>query len=239
MTSSNLAAALAHPQPRLRASLLIAGLLALGACAGMPDKKADTPPVTPSERYAIHVDPAPQDLKLGAHASGLSPAQTDALRVFVGLWEADDRKPITIMAPEHGPAAAAVFRTASGARDSLIAAGVPASEIQLIGYEAGGAADAPIRISFMSYTASGPQCGHGWEDIAKTYSNESYRQFGCAVTANMAAQIADPEDLLHPRAMGPSDATRRENVLDKYRTGTTTATAKDTQANGAVSSSGQ
>jgi pilus assembly protein CpaD len=235
MSSNNPAAF----QSRSRASLVALGLLALSACAGVPDKKTDTPPVTPSERYAMRVDPAPQELKLGPHASGLSPAQTDALRVFVGLWDADDRKPITIMAPEHGPPAAAVFRTAAGARDNLIAAGVPASEIQLVGYEAAGVGDAPIRISFMSYTASGPQCGRAWEDIAKTYSNESYRQFGCAVTANMAAQIADPEDLLHPRALAPSDAVRRENVLDKYRSGTVTATAKDTQANGAVSSSGQ
>jgi pilus assembly protein CpaD len=59
------------------------------------------------------------------------------------------------------------------------------------------------------------------------------------VTANIAAQIADPEDLLHPRAETPPDGSRRQVVLDKYRTGATTSTAKDTQANGAVSTTGQ
>ena len=44
--------------------------------------------------------------------------------------------------------------------------------------------------------------------------------------------------IVMPRATGPSDATRRGVVLDKYRHGDVTSSAKDGQASGAVSATG-
>ena len=51
----------------------------------------------------------------------------------------------------------------------------------------------------------------------------------------MAAQIANPEDLIRPRDSTPADAGRRDTVLGKYRKGDVTASAKDEQATGVVS----
>ena len=84
---------------------LIASLacLALGACAsdqGAPTL-AQAQPITPTERYAIQVKPSPVELMLAAHGSGLSPAQVDALRNFMGRYNDADRGAITIKAPEH------------------------------------------------------------------------------------------------------------------------------------------
>ena len=226
----------------MRASLWLASLslLALGACA-TDDKKvaADPPPITPSERYAIQVNPDPMELKLGVHDSGISARQADALRDFVGRWMQTDRAPITIKAPEHGPAQAAVYRTATAARDFMIGQGVDPAQVRIVGYEAGDAADAPVVVGFVRYQAHGPQCGNSWEDLSTDYKNTGYREFGCSVTANIAAQIAEPADLLHPRDSDAPDAQRREVVLDKYRQGATTSTTKDSQANGAVSATAQ
>jgi pilus assembly protein CpaD len=228
----------------MRASLWLAGLglLALGACATDPghDKKAaaDPPPITPSERYRIQVDPSPLELKLGVHDAGISPTQADALRDFAGRWMQTDRAPITIKAPEHGPAQAAVFRTASAARDFLIGQGVDPANVRIVGYEAGDDRAAPVVVGYVRYEARGPQCGRSWSNLAMDFTNQGYAEFGCSVTANIAAQMAEPADLLHPRAIDPPDAQRRQNVVDKYRQGTTTSTAKDAQANGAVSSTG-
>jgi pilus assembly protein CpaD len=55
------------------------------------------------------------------------------------------------------------------------------------------------------------------------------------VTANLAAQVANPEDLLGPRDETPIDSGRRATVLDKYRKGEVTSSAKDEQSNGVVS----
>jgi pilus assembly protein CpaD len=51
----------------------------------------------------------------------------------------------------------------------------------------------------------------------------------------MAAQIADPADLDHPRAMTPQDATRRQAVLDRYRKGEPTGAQQDEKAGAAIS----
>ena len=111
-----------------------------------------------------------------------------------------------------------------------------AANIRIVGYDAGGDPRAPVRVGYIRYEAQGPQCGQSWENLADVRQNREYDEFGCAVTANVAAELASPEDLLHPRAMTPPDAARRETVITKYRQGDTTSTAKDTQANGAVSS---
>jgi pilus assembly protein CpaD len=231
-------------RPTMRASLWLAGLslLALGACAsdgGDRHAKADPPPLTPSERYAIEVRPNPEELKLGAHAEGISGNQADALRDFIARWNEADRGEIVVKAPEHGPPPAGVYRTATSARDYLIAQGVPAADVRIVGYEASGDGQAPVVVGFMRYVAKGPQCGQSWEDLARTFDNSEYKQFGCSVTANMAAQIADPGDLLRPRSFDPPDAARRQTVLDKYRTGSNTSSAKENQASGAISTATQ
>ncbi len=221
---------------------LIASLacLALGACASEESEPlAQARPVTPTEHFAIEVKPAPVELMLAAHGSGLSEAQAAALRDFMGRYDDADRGAITIKAPERGPDQSGVYRTATAARDYLISQGAAAGDVRIEGYDANGDGKAPVRVSFVAYHAQGPQCGNSWSDLAKQANNQVYREFGCALTANVAAQIADPADLLHPRASDPPDAERRADVLNKYRQGQITSTPKDPQADGAFSQVGQ
>jgi pilus assembly protein CpaD len=221
----------------MRAPLWIASLavLSLSACATDDSHPADPAPLTPTERYSIEVKPAPDEVQLAAHASGLSDAQVAALTDLVARWSGGTRGQLTIKAPEHGPDPSGVYRTATDARDFLIAQGIQASDVHIVGYDAQGDAHAPVRVGFMHYVAQGPQCGQSWSNLADVRSNREYDEFGCAVTANVAAELASPEDLLHPRAMTGPDAGRRETVITKYRTGDNTSTTRDSQANGAVS----
>jgi pilus assembly protein CpaD len=218
---------------RAPAALLTLSLLALGACA-TPDPKTP-PPILPTERYSIEVSPAPQEIKLAAHASGLSQTQAVALGQFVRDWMTASGGDITLKAPEHGPDQAVAYRTVTDARDFLVSRGVAPDKVRIVGYDAGGDVHAPILVGYMRYHAQGPDCGRSWSDISKTSDNEGYPEFGCAVTANIAAQIADPADLLNPRASDPPDAQRRQAVLDKYRQGAMTSTAPDPQADGTTS----
>ena len=235
--SSNDRRYFAPERPLMRAPFWIASLavLALGACATDGDSPANPAPLTPTERYSIEVKPAPDEVQLAAHASGLSQAQVAALTDLLTRWNGGERGQITIKAPEHGPDAAGVFAVATGARAFLLAQGLDAAQVRIVGYDANGDPKAPVRVGFMRYEAHGPQCGQSWENLADVRSNREYDEFGCAVTANVAAELAEPEDLLHPRPMTPPDAARRETVITKYRQGDTTSTAKDTQASGAVS----
>ena len=42
---------------------------------------------------------------------------------------------------------------------------------------------------------------------------------GCSTISNMAAQIADPRDIMGQRPMDPADAGRRTVVIQNYRRG--------------------
>ena len=91
-------------------------------------------------------------------------------------------------------------------------------------------------IGFMALFIASAQV---WTDLRRSAQNTVQPNFGCAVTANVAAQIADPSDLLGPRPTDPSDAGRRAVVLDKYRKGQRTGAATDNRADGAVSNAVQ
>ncbi|HUO11498.1 MAG TPA: CpaD family pilus assembly protein [Caulobacteraceae bacterium] len=224
----------------MRSAPWIAGLavLALGACASGPAPEGRTG-LTPTENYAIKVNPAPLELKLAAHSDGLSPAQVEALRAFVGDWRDAGGAEITLKAPEHGPDRDAAYRTTTDARDFLVSQGVQPEKLRVVGYEAGGDAKAPVLIGFVRYEAKGPNCGQSWSDITNISDNREYPEFGCAVTANIAAQIAYPADLLQPQASDPPDAQRRQSVTDAYRKPAITSTPKDTQADGTLAAVGQ
>jgi len=223
-------------------TLLIVGLACLaGACASTDlDKNAakdkDPPPLTPTEKFAITVTPRPDQILLAPHAQGLSPAQSQALADLVSRWRESGQTEITIQSPSGGGEAA--YRSATYVQQALLDLGLAPGQIRLVSYEAAASA-APIMVGFQSYDAQGPQCGHDWSSFTRTKNNDVNGEFGCAVTANIAAMIANPGDLIQPRAQTDIDASRREVVLGKYRTGDATSSTKDTQASGAVSDVGQ
>lgn len=224
--------------PRLLALTAAAGLLS--ACLTPPPTpvgKADAPR-TPTELWRAEVTQQPHEIRLAVRGDGLSPAQMEALSDFAEGWRANGG-PIVLRAPVGGPESASVGRASEHVRGFLLNAGVPTGEISVMGYEARGDARAPLILARQQYAVTVPACGRSWTNVAHSRTNEVQANFGCATTANMAAQIANPADLLGPAAVGPPDAQRREVVLDKYRKGEVTASAKDEQAAGAVAEAGK
>ena len=47
--------------------------------------------------------------------------------------------------------------------------------------------------------------------------NKHYANFGCSYQNNLAAQIANPADLIGPRKLSEVDAEKRGVVIDEYR----------------------
>ncbi len=90
-------------------------------------------------------------------------------------------------------------------------------------------------IEFTRFEAVIPECGKRWDNLTSTEANQVQANFGCANTANMAAQIADPSDIVGPRLADSTDAARRVNVLQKYQKGEITSAAVDKNASGNVS----
>ena len=117
----------------------------------------------------------------------------------------------------------------------LVQLGVPRERLQVMGYASNREPGAPILASYDHFEAQGPNCSGGWGDLTATGHNSTFGHFGCAVTANVAAQIANPRDLIAPAVMTPSDNMRRATILDKYRKGDVTSSTKDDQADGKTS----
>ena len=211
---------------------------ALGACATDHDKPAgSTAALTPTQQFPMKTRERDDEVRLAAHTGGLSQAQVDALTELAGRWLAGREPTVTIQEPVRGADPRAVDTTGFAARALLVSLGVPADRVNQAGYDPQGDGPAPVIVGFEAFEAVVPTCGRGFARINATMSNQTMQNFGCAVSANMAAQIADPADIASPRAVDASNAGRRAFVLDKYRQGQPTSTAADTQASGAISSS--
>jgi pilus assembly protein CpaD len=221
-------------------NLLLSALSAaalLAGCATASGPQADPTTATPLDAWnrEIQVIPQPQDIRLAPHDTGLSTNQSTALEGFVGNWLDAEGREIVVRAPDTGPTARGANRVAWDARDRLLSLGVPAARIRMMAYDAGDDPKAPVVVTFNRYTVDTPKCGSNWRNLSHSNDNRVHDNFGCAVTSNLAAQVANPEDLISPRDMPLGDAQNRTTMFDKFRKGEATGSARDDVAKAAVS----
>ena len=234
----------ARPLATALAALLAAGLAGCASTSphGGAASASRTPPnfvknaPTPLDQYAITVDQSPDLVALSVHPTGVSANQRAALQVFAQRWrEAGATQAVVVQAPRNSAEPADPHAAAVGIAALLNALGVPPASLRVADYDAEGRPGAPVTVRYERYEAHGPDCLQGWDNLVATKSNGPSRHFGCAATANLAAMIADPHDLERPAPTAPADSVRRAIVLDRYRQGAVTSSAKDSQANGVAS----
>jgi pilus assembly protein CpaD len=221
-------------RPMVRHGACVAALLLLSACAtGRDDDPRESgPAVTPVQQYKMHAEKAPDEILLGQHPDGLSDHQRSALADYARSYIEAGGELIVIRTPADG--GEAVERMAQQARAVLQAAGLHEAEVA-VGSYAADKPGAPVRLAYDRWRAKTIPCGRSWEKLTARADNQTQSNFGCAETANMASQVADPRDINGPRAMDRSDAGRRSVVLDKYRTGQVTAAQADEKMKALVS----
>jgi pilus assembly protein CpaD len=218
--------------------LIIRSLLVLclaGSAAACASDRGPPPSLalTATEQFPIKVTPHQDQILLAAHAGGLSPAQSAALSDMVDRWHDQGEAVIHIQSPKHGGEEA--YRSVAAVQDALYALGVTPDKVDVVDYDPGARPNAPIIVGFLRYEAKGPDCGREWTSFGRSMDNQPNGNFGCAVTANVAAQVDNAGDFLAPRQSTPGDAARRTTVLGKYRAGEVTSTSVDQQAKGTVS----
>ncbi|NQE64006.1 CpaD family pilus assembly lipoprotein [Caulobacter sp. RHG1] len=216
----------------LKALLLSAAMSSLAACASTPpDQGPSKTAATETQQWVdrIKVTSSPDEIVLAAHAAGLSANQNAALQDLFGRWMQAEGRELVVTTPNAAGAMGGQIR------DRLIFLGAPASRVRVVGFQPTGPEDNAIRVGFLRYEAQPLKCGQNWENLAATRDNKAYDNFGCAMAANMAAQVANPEDLVRPRDMTPTDAGRRGVVFGKYRKGEITATERDQSSAGLIS----
>jgi pilus assembly protein CpaD len=210
-------------KPMFRPALALCAVAAastLAGCVGFRAEGSGPPPLNPASRFALAVEPGVERIALAVHEGGPSQNQSRALQDLAGRFGAENAPVLRIEAPSGEDPVAGEM--AWGVRNALASAGVPAERLVLATYAAPDPR-APVLVGFDTVRAAVPRCGTSWTNLAGSGSNAGYANFGCAVNANLAAQIANPRDITTPRAMTPPDSGRRAVVLDRYRRGEQTA----------------
>lgn len=214
--------------------LILASLLAL-SLAGC--KYADEPGghvagwtlVDPSQRHPIMVSQKPTDLnvRVPAGSGGLTAGQKSQIASFLEKFHnADNGSKLVIAVPSGSPNETAAMQAVGDLRHLVRNAGLTEADVAVQAYRGGRDASAPIRLSYLRYVAEGPECGRWNTNLAEDYRNLPYPNFGCAQQHNLAAQIANPADLIEPRGSDPADAERRAQMIAKWRKGQSTVSEK-------------
>jgi pilus assembly protein CpaD len=191
-------------------------------------------PVEYAERHPIRLTEGQHAIQLliGAGRGDLTASQRAQVTQMVGSWHREGTGVFLIEVPTGTPNARAAKYASREVQSLLRASGVPARGITTRSYPSP-APDSlgPLRISYTRVVAEAGPCGDWPEDIGAaprptltppyppSWDNRPHWNFGCATQANLAAMVANPEDLIQPRAETRPLAARRQTVIDKYRKG--------------------
>jgi pilus assembly protein CpaD len=208
----------------------------LGACSETTGSVATPASLVPEDyrlRHPIAVQEANRSVVLfvGHARGGLSTTQRDDVAGLARAWVAEGTGAIVVDVPVNTPNARAAESAYHEARAVLEARGVPGNAIKPHRYTPDDPrALATVRLTYSRMTATAGPCGIWPEDLGPSskdpsyMENRSYYNFGCAYQHNMAAMVANPSDLVQPRAETPAYTIRRTEGFEKYRQGNTTAT---------------
>ena len=205
------------------APLLIAAAL-LSGCAGWPGHSVTVGAVPDDYRTNHPIIVSEQertvDLPVGSGDRKLTISMRETVRGAAQTYRSNASGAIRIMVPVGSVNAGAASVLSTEVAKILRSEGVPGDRIISSPYHVSSPEDAaPIRIAFMAITAATDECGRWPEDLlADTTENRNWANFGCASQNNLAAQLANPGDLIAPRGMTAIDAERRSAVIEKYRT---------------------
>jgi len=218
----------------LRLAALCAVLMA-GSCAA-PMNDASGPFEDPAVNHPITVEPSYQTLKVSFSAadSGLMPDDAARFAHFIDNYRDHGNGAISISVPAGSDTRDAVSYFAG----RIAEAGISRDRILVTTHDVQGG-DMRVEIDYVSFQASTEPCGDWSHNLGDDAGNLTNPNFGCAVQQNVAAMVADPRDLVQPRALEGGDAARRAGVLDNYEKGKPTPAEKTDAQSGAVSDVGK
>jgi pilus assembly protein CpaD len=183
--------------------ILIALMSSLAACntTDLPDKglAAVNVPVVTSADYVF--DAAAPD-------GALAPGEADRINGWfqgLGLGYGDT---IYVDGP-YADAARGQVAAIAGQYGMMVSAGAPVTT--------GAIAPGSVRVVVSRRRASVPYCPNWSLPSQPNYDNRNMSNFGCGVNTNIAAMVANPEDLIHGREGGTTDVDTAARAVLFYR----------------------
>lgn len=224
--------------------LQLASLSLLAASAAgctMPLTNGEPQSLSAEQRFPITVEPRVVTIAVNVDdgLQRLAPGEDERVLAFAERWKSRGQGLINAAMPDGSSSDAMARSGLDQVRRLLKSSGVSPSSITVTSYRAGNDARAPITLSFVTYAASAPDCGNDWStNLGYDPRNVGWPEFGCSTQHNLAAMVSNPRDLVEPQTIDPADAARRSVVLEKYREGVATESARTTDSSGRVSTVG-
>jgi pilus assembly protein CpaD len=217
-------------RPRSAARRLVAASAvsaALSACAADRVVTGSVPTHDYRQRHPIVLAESAHTLDVFVTGqAGLDGRQRDDIRAFAAEYRRSGQGAILAQVPAGTRGDAGAHATMARINAEFAAAGLPAGTIAVSAYPVlDPLVAAPVRLTFARLTAKVTSpCGVwprdlGVSDPRERMRNDTYWNFGCAMQSNVASQVADPVDLVRPRAEGHPDPIRRSKVIDAVREG--------------------
>src|SRR5262245_5146082 len=208
--------------------LCLSAVLVAGSCTTEFHKDPDNFD-DPIVNHPITVEPSYQSLKLSYSAAGLDAADREKLDSFVTDYRMHGNGKISIAVP----GGAGMQQAVTALADRINELGVSRDRILVAATQS-----AQIEVNYISYQARSSACGDWSEDLFYTAENRTAANFGCANQRNLAAMVADPRDLLGPRALEGGDAARRQTVITNYEKGQSSGATKSAEQSATISDVG-
>lgn len=167
---------------KLMGALALGLGLAVAGCGGMPENRSlysTKQPIVERSNFTFDVNTTP---------AGLPISEQQRLLGWFEMMDLDYGDRVTVENPGANPAVADAVEELAGRFGLMVSETAPTTP----GYLEPGQA----RIVVSRTTASVPGCPDWSATSDMNYNNATSPNFGCAVNSNMAAMIADPEDLL-------------------------------------------
>ena len=164
-----------------RLPLLLLGVSALTACAGIPKPDMNVAPLaTQADRYEPAAEAAVQHIEIAVAPGQMELAASDQtrLRALASDYLRYGHGPLALETPSGSANSEAASVVAADARRTLADAGVSYAAIAGSTRESGGEA-MPILVSFSRFEAQAPDCAPLYEqDLAHQSNNQSWASFG-------------------------------------------------------------
>lgn len=193
-------------RPAVATALALALGLALSACAGVPTNRAlDSvhQPVVERSTFTFDVTTLP--------GGGLPLGEQRRLAGWLEALDLSAGDRVTVDDPADAPATRGAVEAITGRWGLLLADTAPVT--------GGEVAAGTARVVVSRTLASVPGCPN-WDDKSDgNPSNATSRNYGCAVNGNLAAMVADKEDLVRgQRGTGQTVVMSATKAIDAFRT---------------------
>jgi len=206
-----------HMTLRLRKLGLVLGVGLMFGLSGCADnfERWDNQPPKQLKVDRVHYS---HDVQFAAGEDRLPVAERDRLDSFLAHAQVDRTDKVYVNVEPDG-------QRVTDRRVSTVAAFLKLRGLKpavpITGFGEGEDKADTVKVVVERYLVTLPGCPDWTSDVSDTFNNDVHSNYGCATASNLGMMVANPEDLVRGRKLGPADGDYLRVSIDNYKAGKT------------------